>query len=121
MAVTAAGGRAIVIPTATIATAVRTLGEKGYVPRAWLGAMLQPTIGAGAAIILKVEDGTPAAKAGLMVGDVITTWDGEALASAGSIAEHLGTRTIGTKVKLGVIRAGNANEVEVTIGERPRH
>jgi S1-C subfamily serine protease len=120
MAVSSPRRRTLVIPTSTIARAVATLSEKGYIPRGWLGVMLHP-VGSGAgAILLGVEDDSPAAKAGLLVGDVITTWDGEAVKSVGSISNRLATGTVGSVVKLGVLRGGSAIDISVTLGERPR-
>ena len=43
------------------------------------------TAGSGA-IVLSAEDDSPAAKAGLLVGDVITTWNGEGVGTVGSVA-----------------------------------
>ena len=120
MAVTAAGGRAIVIPTTTIAGSVATLAEKGYVPRAWLGVALHPLADGKGAVILSVEPESPAANAGLLVGDVVTTWDGEMIASFGAMANRIAGSTVGTKVKLGVSRGGSASEFDIAIGERPR-
>lgn len=120
MAVTSPQRRALVIPASTIGRAVVTLNEKGYVPRGWLGVMLHP-VGTGAgAIVLGLEDNSPGGSAGLLVGDVITTWDGDAVSSVGNIAQRLVGSAVGSKVNLGVSRGGNAHNVEVTLGERPR-
>ena len=120
MAVSSPRRRALVIPASTIARAVATLNEKGYVPRGWLGVMLHP-VGSGAGASGRgIEDGSPETAAGLLVGDVITTWEGDAIGSVGSIAQRLGGSAVGSKVKLGVSRGGNAHDVEVTLGERPR-
>jgi S1-C subfamily serine protease len=120
MAVTSPQRRALVIPASTIGRAVVTLNEKGYVPRGWLGVMLHP-VGTGAgAIVLGLEDESPGGKAGLLVGDVITTWDGDVVSSVGNIAQRLVGSAVGSKVNLGVSRGGNAHNVEVTLGERPR-
>lgn len=118
MAVSGPRRRTLVIPTSTIARAVATLSEKGYVPRGWLGVMLH-AVGQGA-IVLGVEDGSPAAKAGLLVGDVITTWNGEAVSSVGGIASRLASGSVNANVKLGVLRGGNASDIDVILGERPR-
>jgi S1-C subfamily serine protease len=119
MAVTSPRRRALVIPTSTIARAVATLSEKGYVPRGWLGVMLHP-VGEGA-IVLGIEGESPAAKAGLLVGDVITTWNGEPVSSVGGIASRLASGSVNATVKLGVLRGGNASDIDVTLGERPRN
>jgi S1-C subfamily serine protease len=120
MGVSSPRRRALVIPASTIARAVKTLEEKGYVPRGWLGVMLHP-VGTGAgAIVLGVEEKSPAEKAGLLVGDVITTWNGETVGSVGDMAQRLAAGTLNSTVKLGVLRAGNARDIEVSLGERPR-
>ncbi|MEO8881979.1 MAG: PDZ domain-containing protein, partial [Devosia sp.] len=62
----------------------------------------------------------PAAKAGLVVGDIITTWNGEAVDSVGAVSARLGTDVVGQTAKLGLVRGGNAIDVTITVGERPR-
>jgi S1-C subfamily serine protease len=119
MAVSSPRRRALVIPASTIARAVGTLSEKGYVPRGWLGVMLHPVGGGSGAIVLAVEDNSPAAGR-LLVGDVITTWEGETIGSVGSLAQRLVGSAAGSKVKLGVTRGGQAHDIDVTLGERPR-
>ena len=120
MAVTSPRRRALVIPASTIARAVKTLAEKGYVPRGWLGVMLHPVGKGSGAIVLGIENDSPAAKAGLLVGDVITTWNGEAVESVGNIANRLAAGSVDAKINLGVLRGGNASDISVTLGERPR-
>jgi S1-C subfamily serine protease len=119
MAVSSPRRRALVIPASTIGRAVATLSEKGYVPRGWLGVMLHPVGGGSGAIVLGVEDNSPAAGS-LLVGDVITTWQGEAIGSVGSLAQRLVGSAAGSKVKLGVSRGGQALDIDITLGERPR-
>jgi S1-C subfamily serine protease len=113
---------ALAIPAATVARAVAALSARGYVARGYLGASMHPLAGksGGGVILVGVEPGGPAAKSGLVVGDIITTWEGEVVQSVGSISERLGTDAVGKSVKLGVVRGGNAIDVDVTIGERPR-
>jgi S1-C subfamily serine protease len=111
--------RALVIPAATVGRAAATLAEHGYVGRGYLGLALQPIRrGAGGLIAVEVADGGPAAAAGFLVGDIVTTWEGEAVGSMRELARRLGTDTIGRSVRLGVTRAGGPIEVAVTIGER---
>lgn len=120
MAVTSARRAGIVIPATTIARAVATLAEKGYIPRGWLGVMLHPAMQGNGAIVLSVEADSPAAQAGLLVGDVITTWDGEAVQSVGDVSRRLVGAAVNSKIKLGVVRGGSPSDVDVTLGERPR-
>jgi len=120
MAVDGARRRTIAIPASTIARAVATLSEKGYVPRGWLGVSLHPMGQGGGAIVVGLEPESPAAKGGFLVGDIITTWSDRPVGSVGEVAERLIGGTVGQTVKLGVLRGGNALELDVTIGERPR-
>ncbi len=121
MAVTGAGRRTIAIPASTIARAVATLSDKGYVPRGWLGVSLHPLGEDRGAIVVGLEPASPAANGGFLVGDIITTWGGAAVHSVGEVADHLSTGTVGTNISLGVLRGGSALELEITIGERPRN
>ncbi|MDR3472450.1 MAG: S1C family serine protease [Devosia sp.] len=122
LAVSGPRRRALAIPASTVERAVATLGDKGYVARGYLGLSLHPIAGTGStgAIIVGVEADGPAAKAGLVVGDIITTWNGEAIESVGAVSRRLGTDVVGQTAKLGLLRGGNATELDVTIGERPR-
>lgn len=123
LAVSGPRGRALAIPATTVERAVKALGARGYVARGYLGVSLHPLAGkgnSGGAIVVGLEPEGPAAQAGLVVGDIITTWDGEAVTSVGSISGRLGTDVVGQTVKLGVLRGGTAIDIDVTIGERPR-
>lgn len=122
LAVSGPRRRALAIPARTVARAVAALEQRGYVARGYLGASMHPLAGksGGGVILVGVEPGGPAARAGLVVGDIITTWDGETVHAVGSVSERLGTDAVGKTIKLGVVRGGNAITVDVTIGERPR-
>ena len=63
-------------------------------------------------------DGTPAAKAGLRAGDVVTAVDGERVDSALSLVGQVRERSVGDKVTLKVLRDSGTIEVEVTLAER---
>jgi S1-C subfamily serine protease len=110
--------RALVIPAATVGRAAAVLAEHGYVGRGYLGLALQPIRRGAGLICVEVAEGGPAAAAGFLVGDIVTTWEGEALRSMREISRRLGTDVIGQSVRLGVTRAGSPLEVAVTIGER---
>jgi S1-C subfamily serine protease len=57
---------------------------------------------------------------GFLVGDIITTWGDQPVGSVGEVAGRLVGGTVGQTAKLGALRGGNALELDVTIGERPR-
>lgn len=119
MAVTGVGRRAIAIPASTIDRAVKTLSEKGYIPRGYLGVTLHPIDGKGVIVVGVAENG-PCAKAGLAIGDVITTWDGTAIAGYRDLLNRVAGSAVGQTAKVGVLRGGNAIDLQVVIGERPR-
>jgi S1-C subfamily serine protease len=56
----------------------------------------------------------------LLVGDIVTTWNGEPVKSVGDLVDRLGPTSVGQKISLGVKRGGNPNSIDVTLAERPR-
>jgi S1-C subfamily serine protease len=120
MAATGVRRRAIVIPSSTVERAVKVLAEKGYIPRGYLGVSLHPMGKGAGAIIVGIESGGPAEKAGLVVGDIITTWAGEIIKSVGDVSNRLSAGTVGETIKLGVLRGGTETSIDAVIGERPR-
>jgi S1-C subfamily serine protease len=63
--------------------------------------------------------GSPAAKAGMKAGDVITAVDGRAVADADALTAAIGTRSPGSKLTLTLRRNGATRTVTVTLGVRP--
>ncbi|HQZ12952.1 MAG TPA: S1C family serine protease [Devosia sp.] len=120
MAVTGPRHRALAIPASTVARAVDTLAAKGYVPRGYLGATLHPVAGNGGALIVGLEPDGPAQRAGLLLGDIITTWGGDAVETVSAVSHRLSAESVGTTIKLGVLRGGSPVSIDVTVGERPR-
>src|SRR5258708_4188221 len=106
---------ATTIPVATVNRVVAQLLERGYVPRGWIGAAMQPvrTDEGGGLLLVSIEKDGPAAKAGLLLGDVIVV-------SFDQLLDVLSGDSVGTKVSLDVVRAGKQRKIEVVIGERPR-
>ena len=111
--------RALVIPAATVGRSVAQLAERGYVGRGYLGLALQPLRrGQTGLIAVEVAEGGPAASAGLLVGDIVTTWEGEDVGPMRALSRRLGPDAIGSVVRLGLVRAGQPLELTLTIGER---
>ena len=69
-------------------------------------------------LVTSVNDNSPAAKAGLKAGDVITAVDGEKVASPGDISRAIGKKQDGT-VTLTVVRDRNTRSVIVTPEKPP--
>jgi S1-C subfamily serine protease len=125
---------ATTIPVETVNRVVRQLLERGYVPRGWLGAAMQPVrfnpaaqrrLGLdreGGLVILSVELEGPAATAGLLVGDVIVKVGGRPLEDVDDLIEALGRRdVVGTTLNLEIVRGGERVQADVLVGERPRN
>ena len=72
-----------------------------------------------AAKIDTVQQGTPAADAGLRPGDAVVAVDGEAVDSGLSLTAQIRERTVGSQVTLTVVRDGKRDEIRVTLGQRP--
>ena len=122
-------GIAFAIPAETVKTVVGQLKDKGAVTRGWIGVQIQPvtpeiadSLGlkkAGGALVAEPQKDSPAVKAGIAAGDIITTVDGAAVNNARDLARQIGSLAPGTTVKLGVLRKGAEKTVNVTLGELP--
>jgi S1-C subfamily serine protease len=110
------------IPGSTIDRVVDQLLAKGHIARGYLGAGLRPARQGDESglLIVSVDPNGPAAQAGMLVGDIVTQWNGQAVARVREAMLLLGPETVGTTAKLGVLRGGQRSEVSVTVGERPR-
>ena len=113
--------RALVMPYETIERAVATLREKGHVARGYLGAGLHPVRNGDThgAMVMSLDDSGPAKAAGLHLGDIIVSWNGEAVHGPRELIRKLGPDSAGASVTLGVVRGGERRDFTVTIGEKP--
>jgi serine protease Do len=122
-------GIAFAIPADTVRSVVAQLREKGSVTRGWIGVQIQPvtpdiadSLGlkkAAGALVSEPQPNSPAAKAGIASGDVITSVDGNSIADARELARKIGTMAPGTSVKLGVLHDGQEKTVTLTLGTLP--
>jgi serine protease Do len=71
------------------------------------------------AVVGAVSPGSPAASAGLQARDIITAVDGQPLQEESSLAQLLSQHQPGDKVTLTVVRGGQQQPVEVTLGQAP--
>ena len=118
------------VPTATVDRVVDAVLEHGTVRRGYLGVSVQPAAVPGALVeaaagatrgllISGVESDGPAARAGLLLGDLLVTIDSQPVAHFHDLIGALAGK-VGAKVGARVVRAGALVEVEAEIGERPR-
>lgn len=124
MAVFGPRRRVLVIPSATIERVAAQLAAHGRIARGYLGLALQPVRldegeGGVGAMVMGADAKGPGAAAGVRQGDIIVAWNGEPVRGLRSVIHALGPETVGTSVRLGLRRAGEAAEVTLTIGERP--
>jgi serine protease Do len=69
--------------------------------------------------VTDVYDDTPAAKAGLKVGDVVVAIDGKKLRERKDLADYLGTKKIGDEVTIAIERDKKPMSIKVKLGKRP--
>ena len=122
-------GIGFAIPAETVKTVVAELKDKGTLRRGWVGVSIQPItpeIAEGpdlketrGALVTEPLPHGPAARAGILPGDAITTLDGERLKDDRELARKVGDMAPGTKVELGIVRRGKAKIVAVTLGQLP--
>lgn len=70
------------------------------------------------ALIAQVQDDSPAAKAGLQSGDIITAVDGQTVEGASELAKIIGLTPIGSQVELTIIRDGKQRRITATITQQ---
>ena len=102
--------------------------DRGRQKRGYLGIAAQPvsvpekqrtTEGAPEALlVLSVKEGSPAAAAGLFVGDLLLSLDGVRLASPEDLLDLLVGDRVGRPLILRVLRGGAPVDVSVTAGQR---
>jgi S1-C subfamily serine protease len=70
-------------------------------------------------LIVTIEPGGAAARAGLMQGDTIVTLNGDKIGQLEEMYGALQTLEVGVPCPVGILRAGDLKEIIVTPGERP--
>ena len=122
-------GIAFAIPSDTVSTVVAQLKEHGAVTRGWIGVQIQPvtqdiadSLGlkkAEGALVAEPQANSPAQKAGIEAGDVITSVDGKEVKDARDLAKRIGAMAPKASVKLTVLHKGSEKAVTLTLGELP--
>lgn len=120
-------GLGVVIPARIAWKAAAELIEHGRAKRGYLGVAGQGVkLGAsqrgagaadGAVLVVQVVDGSPAERAGLVVGDLLTAIDGSPLTSPDQLLEALARRG-GQTATVRVLRGQTTVELQVALGER---
>jgi serine protease Do len=123
-------GIAFDIPAETVKSVVDQLKDKGTVNRGWIGVQIQPVTsdiaeslgmkGAEGALVAEAQGDSPAAKVGILSGDVITAVNGTAVKDAHDLAKRIGEMAPGATVKVSVWRKGEEKSFSLTLGELPK-
>jgi serine protease Do len=117
------------IPAATAKLVVAQLKDKGYITRGWLGVQVQPVTAdiadslglkqAKGALVDNPQADSPAAKAGIEAGDVITSVNGTDVKDSRDLARTISVLAPGSSVKLDVLHKGTSKTVTLALGEMP--
>ncbi|HEY6254552.1 MAG TPA: Do family serine endopeptidase [Xanthobacteraceae bacterium] len=115
------------IPAATAKNVIAQLKDNGHVTRGWLGVQIQPVTAdvadalglkqTAGALVAEPQSGSPAAQAGVKAGDVIVSLDGTSVKDARELSQKIGTMSPGSSIKLGLIREGGQQTINVTLGQ----
>jgi serine protease Do len=122
-------GIAFAIPADTVKSVIAQLRDKGSVTRGWIGVQIQtvtPDIAdslglkqATGALVSEPQKDSPAAKAGIASGDVITSLNDAPVRDPRELARKIGTMSPGTTVKLDIVHNGQNRTVSLTLGTLP--
>lgn len=123
------GGPEVAIPWDVASRIGALLAEHGSVRRGYLGVGSQPVQLSPAArdltggqerglLVVHVAEDGPAAKAGVLQGDILVQLAGQPVANADDLQALLGPERVGSTVALTVIRGGEARELSVEVRAR---
>jgi S1-C subfamily serine protease len=120
----------LTVPVTTVNRVTATLLEKGHIPRGYLGIGLQPVAipaelksslaldnGSGI-MVLSVEPQGSADRAGILLGDILVTFDGHPLQRVDDLQTVLSGDVVGKSKNVQVIRGGKLVQMPVQIAER---
>jgi Do/DeqQ family serine protease len=121
-------GISFAIPSHIAQNVYTHLIENGKVPRGYLGVGLQeltPDLAqklsipdTNGVLITGVQKGSPAEKAGLEAGDVVTEWAGKKVDEPAELRLQVAGTAIGAHVTVKIIRNGKPTTLQVDVGER---
>ena len=122
-------GLSFAIPVDVAKDIVEQLKRSGHAKWGWLGVLIQDVNKELAesfgmkkpmgAVVLRVLDDTPAKKAGIEVGDVITHFNKTTINRSSDLPLAVGQSSIGSSVKVRIIRDGKEKHLRVKIAELP--
>lgn len=122
-------GLSFAVPIDVVINVYSQLRETGHVSRGWLGVLIQDVTRELAesfamdkphgALVAKVLADSPAANAGIEVGDIIVEYNGAGVAFSSDLPPLVGNTKVNTSVPLEIIRGGTRKKLKVLIAELP--
>ena len=120
-------GLSFAIPINVVQSVATQLRDQGYVSRGWLGVLIQDIDRSLAesfgldrpagALIAQVTEGSPAADAGVIVGDVILSFNGNDISQSSDLPPLVGNTPVGEVTSMELIRNKERMTLEVIIRE----
>ena len=120
-------GAGFAIPSQMVRATTTSLIKNGKVEHGYLGISMNDVTpenahffnlkDADGAIVAQVTPGSPAARAGLKAGDVIRDLNGQKIENGSALQVAVSENTPGTEIKLGILRDGNPQTINITVGQ----
>lgn len=123
-------GAPIAVPTSTVTRVVDELLAKGHIAQPYLGVALQAVSlpddiiaklkseAHHGLLIVHLQNKGPAARAGLMLGDIVTEIAGKPIARLARLHGIFSEQRVGDSVTLSLVRSGEPKQISVTLGDR---
>ncbi|MGZ8691573.1 MAG: S1C family serine protease [Gaiellaceae bacterium] len=112
-------GVGFAIPSNTVGSIASQLISSGQAEHAFLGVVLRDSSSQTGAAISQVRAGTPAARAALRAGDVITAAAGTRINSASELRAVINAHRPGDTISVTYTRSGQSHTVKVKLAARP--
>jgi len=116
------------VPAAVAWRVAGMLAEHGSIKRGYLGISSQPVQLPEAQragwphesglMLVRVDNDSPAAQGGLLLGDILIGFDGQPVGDTDDLQALLTGERVGKKVAVDVLRGGARQQVHVTVGQR---
>lgn len=123
-------GSSLTIPVKVAWQVAEALATHGSVKRGYLGVRTQPVEVPEAArqalqrgqehglLVLWLEEGGPAARSGLLVGDILVGVSGQPVGDPDDLFAALNSDTVGKAIAVEILRGGRPETIQITVGER---
>jgi serine protease Do len=122
-------GLSFAIPIDVVMNVVQQIKTSGKATHGWLGVQIQDVTRQLAesfgmkkpqgALVSKIIPNSPAEKAGLQIGDIITEFNGQSIDTSSDLPPMVGMTPINQEAKLTVIRQGDTETIDFKVGLLP--